>query len=181
MGYEKIYQWSQSGKSITGFTLDLLKAQDMIQKENIFYHLERPDRKLCGLLFKDRIYLIGSERETQSQLLEAVIEEIINKFAEFYKFKLDSYEGAFVSEFRDFDGTISTILDHLKDIVNVVMAYCDACGFSIHIIVKKSLFEKAENSYPIPLVYNHKGHAILIYLDRQYHVRASEIVDLSSE
>ncbi len=180
-GFENLYQWGQSGVSLSTFTLDILKAQDMAKTEHIFYHLERPNRKLSFYLNNDMIYIIGSDRETQSQLLEAVLEETIKHFSNFYKENLESYVGGFISEFRDFDKKLLTILDTLKDIVKVVMAPCQACGSPISVIVKKSILEKPHKSYPIPLVYCHKGHALLIYLDKQFQVRASEIVDMSLE
>ena len=178
-GFENLYQWGKSRTSISSFTLDLLKAQDMATTEDIFYHLERSNRKLSFLLKKDIIYIVGSETVTQSQLLEAVLEETTEKFTDFYKQKLNSYEGGFVSEYREFDMIFQKILDTLNDIVKVVMAPCKACGSTTKVLVKKSIFEKPHKSYPIPLVFCHKGHALLIYLDQQYQVRASEVVDMN--
>ena len=178
-GFENLYQWGKSGTSLSTFTLDILKAQDMAKTEDIFYHLERPNRKLSFILKKDMIYIVGSDTETQSQLLEAVLEETIKGFTEFYHQKLNSYVGGFVSEYREFDKIFLRTLDTLNDIVKIVMAPCKACGSPTNVIVKKSIFEKPHKSYPIPLVFCHKGHALLIYLDQHYQVRASEIVDMN--
>lgn len=178
-GFENLYQWGKSSTSFSGFALDILKAQDMAKTEDIFYHLERPHRKLSFILKKDMIYIVGSESETQSQLLEAILEESFKNFTDFYKRKLNSYVGGFVSEYREFDKIFLRVLDNLNDIVKIVMAPCKACGAPTKVVVKKSIFEKPHKSYPIPLVFCHKGHALLIYLDQQYQVRASEIVDMN--
>ena len=180
-GFENLYQWGKTGNVLSSFTLDLLKAQDMAKTEGIFYHLERPNRKLSFILKNEMVYVVGSDKEAQSQLLEAILEQSIISFTEFYKQKLNSYVGGFVSEYREFDKQLQRIIHTLNDYVKVVMTPCHACGsLPINVIVKKSIFDKPHKSYPIPLVHCHKGHALLIYLDKQYQVRASEIVEFNT-
>ena len=42
----------------------------------------------------------------------------------------------------------------------------------------ESFIENAE-SYPVPLVYNHKGHAILCFIDKNYDIRGVELVNVT--
>lgn len=179
-GYEDLYQWSQSSNSKSRFTIDILKAKNLAHKEGIFYHLERHDRKICFFLFKNMLYTVGSENETQFQLLEAIIEETSQEFASFYKIKLEQREAGFAYEQKEFDKKFQHIIADLKHIVTVVYAPCIACGQTISVIAKNSIVNRPEQRIPVPLVYTHQGHSLLIYIDKQFNVRGSEIVDISS-
>ena len=157
-----------------------LKAKNLAKKEDIFYHIERHDRKICFFLFKNMLYVVGSENETQFQLLEAIIEESSQEFASFYKKKLEQREAGFAYEHKEFDKKFLRIITDLKYIVTIVFAPCSVCGCTISVIAKNSIVNRPEQRLPVPLVYTHQGHSLLIYLDRQFNVRGSEIVDISS-
>jgi hypothetical protein len=179
-GYEDLYYWSQSTTPKSRFTIDILKAKDLAQKEGIFYHIERSDRKICFFLFQNMFYLVGSEKETQFQLLEAIIEEASQEFSSFYRNKLEQREAGFAFEQKDFNKKFEYIIEGLKHIVTVVFAPCPVCGCTITILAKNSIVNRLEQRIPVPLVYTHKGHSLLIYLDKQFNVRGAEIVDISS-
>ncbi len=179
-GFEDLYQWSKSSNSKSRFAIDVLKAKNLAQSEGIIYHLERPDRKICFFLFKNMFYLVGSEQETQFQLLEAIIEEASQDFATFYLNKLEQREAGFAYEQKEFDLKFEHIIGDLKHIVTVVFAPCPVCENTISVIAKNSIVNRPEQRIPVPLVYTHKGHSLLIYLDKQFQVRGSEIVDVSS-
>jgi hypothetical protein len=179
-GFEDLYSWNKTSSARSRFTLDILKAKDLAQKENIFYHIERQDRKICFMLFQNFIYIIGSEIHTQFQLLEAIIEEASQDFAEFYKNKIKQRDTSYLDENRDFDKRFEHIIGDLNHIVSLVLAHCDACGETIKIIAKNSILNKPDQYIPVPLVFTHKGHSLLIYLDKNFSVRGTEIVDVSS-
>ncbi|MBN2156982.1 MAG: hypothetical protein JW776_13140 [Candidatus Lokiarchaeota archaeon] len=180
-GYEDLYLWTRASASKSRFTIDVLKAKELARKDGIFYHIEHQDRKLCFFLFEKMLYLVGSENDVQFQLLEAIIEETSQEFFAFYKNKLEHYEGGFISDYKDFDNRFLYIIGDLKHIVTVVIAPCAVCGKSIGIIAKNSLINRfPEQRIPVPLVFTHQGHSLLIYLDKQFNVRGSEIVDISS-
>jgi len=179
-GFEDLYQWSKIGGSKSNFALDILNAKNLAEKEGVFYHLERPDRKVCFFLFKNMFYLVGSDNAIQFQLLEAIIEETSQEFSSYYQNKLEQRKAGFAYEHKEFDKKFEYIIGGLKHIVTIIFAPCSVCGKTINIIAKNSIINRPEQRMPLPLVYTHKGHSLLIYIDSHFQVRGSEIVDISS-
>ena len=64
------------------------------------------------------------------------------------------------------------------DLVNEIMVPCRVCNTVLSITVKRSFIENSE-SYPVPLVYTHEGHAILCFIDKNYAVRGVELVNIT--
>ena len=82
-----------------------------------------------------------------------------------------------------FDSFSSIVEDTFKnyenlDIIKLALVTCKGCKKTIPVIIKKSLIENSERS-TTPLVYSHSGHALLIYIDKQFKVRGNELVDLN--
>ena len=65
------------------------------------------------------------------------------------------------------------------DLVKKVDVLCRVCKATLPMYVKKSIIEE-ETSFPIPLVYIHKGHAIVTYIDQDFVVRGVELVHINS-
>ena len=105
-------------------------------------------------------YLVGSENETQFQLLEAIIEEASQEFLHFYQDKLERREAGYAYEQKEFDKKFEHIISDLKHIVTVVLAPCSVCGSTVTVLAKNSIVNKPEQSIPVPLVYTHKGHSL---------------------
>ncbi|TFG24267.1 MAG: hypothetical protein EU529_04635 [Promethearchaeota archaeon] len=148
---------------------------------NIFYSILKVDLKIVYFLKDKVVFSIGSNPEIQSQLLEAILEYLIEKF--FFMFDeslLLTCYGDVSSIFNSFTSVVeSTFKDY--DSLNIIktgLVTCKACNKTIPVIIKKSLVENSKKSN-IPLVYSHSGHAILIYFDKQFKIRGSEPVDVS--
>jgi hypothetical protein len=124
---------------------------------------------------------MGSNTEIQFQLLEALIEQVSKVFNETYD--IDSYikYGNFsTGVFNPFNEEINNIIKNFNslDLVNEIKVPCRVCNAVLQIIVKRSFIENAD-SYPVPLVYTHKGHAILCFIDKNYAVRGVELVNIT--
>ena len=52
------------------------------------------------------------------------------------------------------------------------------CNQVLPLVVKRSFILSAD-SYPVPLVYTHKGHAILCFIDKNFDVRGVELVNIT--
>ncbi|MFX1259241.1 MAG: hypothetical protein ACFFAN_15410, partial [Promethearchaeota archaeon] len=149
--------------------------------KNIFYCIPKADIKLVYYLEDDAVFSIGSNSEIQSQLLEALLEHLIEKFYDMYDKSL--FKSCYGDVCNIFDGFSSVLEDSLKnyerlDLIETSLVNCKACKKTIVVIIKKSLVEKSERTHT-PLVYNHSGHALLLYIDKQFKVRGQELVDIS--
>ena len=174
-----IFEWKPP-RSLKSFILDLnIVKQNPVS--NIFFHIFRGNTKIVHIRLKDLIYTIGSNPEIQYQLLEALIEQVSKIFNETYD--VDSYikYGNFsTAVFNPFNKEIDDIIKNFNslDLVNLIMVPCKVCNTVLTIKVKRSFIENSE-SYPVPLVYIHKGHAILCFIDKNYDVRGVELVNIT--
>ena len=172
-----IFEWKPP-RSLKSYILDLnVVKQNPVS--NIFFHIFRGNMKIVHIRLKDLIYTVGSNTEIQFQLLEALIEQVSKYFNE--KYDIDSYikYGNFsTTVFNPFKEDINEIIKNFNslDLVNEIMVPCRVCNTVLPITVKKSFIESSE-SYPVPLVYTHKGHAILCFIDKNYDVRGVELVN----
>jgi len=149
--------------------------------KNIFYSILKVDLKIVYYLKDKVVFSIGSNPEIQSQLLEAILEYLIEKF--FFMFDeslLLTFYGDLCNIFDSFTSVVeSTFKDYNNlNIIRTQLVNCKACNKNIPVIIKKSLIENSKKS-TIPLVYTHSGHAILIYFDKQCKIRGHEQVDVS--
>lgn len=151
--------------------------------KNIFYCLQKTDLKIVYTLKKEDevVFSIGSDPEVQSQLLEAILEYLIEKF--FSTFDKSLFMTCYGEKCNIFDGFNSIVEETFKnyenlDIIETALVTCKGCKKTIPVIMKKSLIESSEKS-ATPLVYSHSGHALLIYIDKHFKVRGNEIVDVS--
>ena len=174
-----IFEWKPP-RSLKSYILDLnVVKQNPVS--NIFFHLFRGNMKIVHIRLNNLIYTTGSNIEIQFQLLEALIEQVSKIFNEIYD--IDSYikYGNFsTGVFNPFKEEINNIIKNFNslDLVNEIKVPCRVCNTVLQIIVKKSFIENAE-SYPVPLVYTHKGHAILCFIDKNYAVRGVELVNIT--
>lgn len=149
--------------------------------KNIFYSILKLDLKIVYFLKDKVVFSIGSNPEIQSQLLEAILEYLIEKF--FFMFDeslLLTCYGDVSSIFNSFTSVVeSTFKDYNNlNIIKTGLVNCNACNRTIRVIIKKSLVENSKKS-TTPLVYSHSGHAILIYFDKHFKIRGHEPVEVS--
>ena len=174
-----IYEWKPP-RSYKSFILDLnIVKQNPVS--NIFFHIFRGNMKIVHIRINNLIYTAGSNIIVQFQLLEALIEKVSIEFNVKYDVEsYVSYGNITTTMFTSFNENIEGIIAGFNELntVRELKVPCMVCNTVLPIIVKKSFIENAE-SYPVPLVYMHKGHAILCFIDKNYDVRGVELVNIT--
>jgi hypothetical protein len=174
---QSIFEWKPPN-SYKSYMLDLniVKQNRM---SNIFFHLNKGNLKIVHIRKDKLIYSAGATNELQFQLLEALIEYISKKFYEIWDVDyVLSYENFTPTVFNAFKDNVHEIIKnfHTLDLVKVIHVECMACEKLLPLIVKISLIKNAE-SYPVPIVFDHLGHSILCYIDKNFQVRGVELVN----
>jgi len=175
----EIFEWKPS-RSYKSFILDL-----NIVKENpmsdIFFHMDKGNMKIVHIRKKNLIYSAGSNKEVQFQLLEALIEQVSKVFNATYDIEVIlSYGNFSTTIFNSFKEEVDKVIKNFEkfDLVKIINVPCMVCDKVLPLIVKKSFIENAE-SYPVPIVYIHEGHAILCFIDKNFDVRGVELVNIT--
>ena len=174
-----IFEWKPP-RSFKSFILDLnIVKQNPVS--NIFFHIFKGNMKIVHIRLKNIIYTAGSNNEVQFQLLEALIERVSVVFNEIYDIesyiKYDNFSTTILSPFKEEVDNIINNFNSLNSVMDLKVP-CMVCNTVLPVIVKRSFIENAE-SYPVPLVYNHKGHAILCFIDKNYDIRGVELVNVT--
>lgn len=174
-----LFEWKPA-KSFRRFDLDL-----NIVKENpvsdIFFHKDKGNMKIVHIRKDNLIYTVGASIKVQYQLLEALIEHVAFRFH-------DTYDVGVIMTYADFnpimfnkfkeqvEDTINNFAD--LDLVRRIQVECKVCRTVLPLFVKKSVIENAD-SHPVPIVYMHEGHAILCFIDQDFHHRGVELVTIT--
>ncbi len=152
--------------------------------KDIFCSIPNPDITIVYFIHKDTIFTLGAQPTIQSQILEALLEYLIETFFDMYdESLLTSCYSYGDSSCTIFNGFNEVFLDSLKnfknlDLIKASLVTCKGCNKTFQIIIKKSLIEKLLTP-TTPLVYVHSGHALLIYIDKQYKIRGTQLVSVS--
>ncbi|MFX1572619.1 MAG: hypothetical protein ACFFB0_07715 [Promethearchaeota archaeon] len=174
-----LFEWKPL-QSFRRFDLDL----NIVRKNkvnDIYFHKDKGNMKIVYIRKNDLIYTVGSSLEVQFQLLEALIEHIDLKFNETYDVGVILSYGNFSPNiFIGFKAVIDGILRKFAklDLVERIQVECRVCNKILPLFVKKSYIKNAE-SYPVPIVYVHAGHAILCFIDKNFHHRGVELVNIT--
>ena len=179
-GENTLYEY-KSPNSYKNYSLDL-KIIRKNKRDDIFFHIHRGNLKIVHLKQKSFFYSVGTETlEIQFQTLESIIEIIIKRFLETYAVDtILSYGEVSSSIFKHFDENVVKILGNFPslNLVRKVDVLCKVCEKKLPLFVRKSLIINAD-SFPVPLVYTHKGHSIVCYIDKQFNVRGVELVHIT--
>ncbi|MHA1197295.1 MAG: hypothetical protein ACTSRH_16490 [Promethearchaeota archaeon] len=174
-----IFEWKPPG-SYKSFVLDLnIYKKNTIK--NIFFHINKGNLKIAYIRKENLIYSAGSTNQMQYQMLEALIEQVIKDFNEMYAVDVIlSYENFSPNVFNNFKLKVEEIIDNFNElnIVKIINVPCMVCNQVLPLVVKRSFILSAD-SYPVPLVYTHKGHAILCFIDKNFDVRGVELVNIT--
>ena len=174
-----LFEWKPPA-SFRRFDLDLNIVRGN-KTTNIFFHKDKGNMKIVYIRKDDLIYIAGSSPQVQYQLLEALLEHIDLKFNETYDAKVIlSYGNFSPSIFSGFKDIIEEIIRNFADLdlVKRIHVECRVCNQVLPLFVKKSFIKNAE-SFPVPIVYNHEGHAILCFIDQDFHHRGVELVNIT--
>lgn len=150
--------------------------------EDIFFHLDKGNLKIAHIKKEDMIYTIGAAHEIQFQLLEAILEHVFEKFTEMYDLKVifSSYLDVNPIIFKNFKFELDHIINNLEELnlIQKASAYCPVCKKTLPVFIKRTIIKNTEY-FPIPMVYIHQGHAILIYVDMNLDIRGVELVSIT--
>ena len=82
--------------------------------------------------------------------------------------------------FNKFKTQVNEIIANFEKLrlVKVINIPCPACNKTLPLIIKNSFIKNAE-SYPVPIVYTHNGHAVLAFIDMNFNVRGVELVNMT--
>ncbi|MFX1345127.1 MAG: hypothetical protein ACFFAI_08450 [Promethearchaeota archaeon] len=176
---DTLFEWKPL-KSFRRFDLDL-----NVVKENpvsdIFFHRDKGNMKLAYIRINNLIYTVGANIKVQFQLLEALLEHVSFKFQEMYDVEVILSYGDFnPAMFNGFKQVLMNIIINFAnlDLVKRIQVECRVCKKVLVLFVKKSMIENAD-SYPVPIVYVHEGHAILCFIDQDFHHRGVELVNIT--
>ncbi len=175
-----LFDWKPP-MSFKSYILDLNIIKQNKSKY-IFFQIDKGNQKIVHIRYQnDLLFSAGSSTEVQFQLLEAFLEHVNAKFNEMFDIKvIFSYGNINASIFKSFKSSLEQIINdfHNLDLVKKVTIFCPVCNRTLPLFVKKSFIENAE-SYPVPLVYTHKGHASLCFIDKNFDVRGVELVKIT--
>ncbi len=174
-----LFEWKPLS-SHKSFILDL-NIVKMNPISDIFFHINKGNMKIIHIRKKKLIYTIGANNELQFQLLEALLEQLSLEFNDMYDAEVILSYGTFSSDiFRNFNNNIEKIITNFYELnlIKNVKVFCTVCNKVLPLIVKKSFINNAD-SYPVPLVYIHEGHAILCFIDKNFDVRGVELVNIT--
>ena len=173
-----LFDWKP--KVSKSYILDLNIVKENTAK-NIFFHINKGNMKIVHIRKDNLIYTIGAKEQVQFQILEALLEKVDERFHEIYDIKvIFSYGNISANIFNNFANEVDDIVENLKDLdlIQKVDVYCMVCKRTLSLFIKKSIMKTA-TSFPVPIVYNHKGHAIVCYIDQNFKVRGVELVNIT--
>ena len=174
-----LFEWKPPN-SYRRFDLDLNIVKENVMSD-IFFHRDKGNMKIVFIRKNDLLYTVGSSPQIQYQLLEALLEQVDMEFNEMYDIGVIlSYGNSNSNIFNGFTEIIDNIIKNFGelDIVKRIHVECRVCKTVLPLFVKKSFIDNAE-SYPVPIVYMHKGHAILCFIDQNYQHRGVELVNIT--
>ena len=175
-----LFEWKPPG-SFKSFILDLNIIKEN-KVSNIFFHINKGNLKIVHIRKHNLIYSVGASKEVQYQILEALLEEIDKQFNEMYDLDVIlSFSNTNAAIFKSFKQEMAQIIEnfHSLHLVKKVDVLCRVCKATLPMYIKKSIISVAE-SFPVPLVYIHKGHAIVTYIDQDFVVRGVELLHINS-
>lgn len=161
--------------------LDVRPTRYSTSTENIFYCIIKTNIKVVYIKKENVVFSIGAHSDIQSQFMEAIVEYLINSFYDMFDESLLTTLYGDVSDiFSSFTQVVEDTLSNYENlnIIEIPLVTCKGCNKTIPVIIKKSLIENSTKN-TTPLVYAHSGHAILIYVDKQYKIRGHDIVGIS--
>ena len=167
-------------KSFKSFILDMNIIKEN-KTEDIFFHINKGNIKIVHIRKNNLYYTIGSSEEIQFQILEAILEEIDKQFNDIYALDVIlSFTNTNPAIFKAFKDNIDYIIDHFPNLglIKKVNVLCKVCKTTLPMYIKTSIKDH-ETSFPVPVVFTHKGHSIITYIDEDFVVRGVEVVHIT--
>ncbi len=183
-GQDSYFTWSNPVVENQFSKMDVITARSFAGNAGEYVHLKRKESKVVfrqvpspdGGIAKVLI-VVGTAVTCQHQVMEAVLDFIGERWFTRYGGKTSFSGGPEV--FVDFAGEVRAAFEVVpKERVRMVLVNCRACHQVYKINVKTALVDHA-SSFPVPLVFVHANHALLIYIDRGYQSRGECLVNVS--
>ncbi|MHA1610657.1 MAG: hypothetical protein ACTSYU_01275 [Promethearchaeota archaeon] len=170
-----IFKWKQPNSVL--FRMDVIAARAEAS-EDYFRRQERSNVRIMFIKKDNLVFTIGSDDTIQYQLLEAILESVMEEFLQTYG--MFSYSLSGLSNlFEGFQDVILKLFETVqRDRVTWVLVPCKLCKISHALCINKTLIEKAP-SFPISIVYLHKGIGLTVYIDAHMKVRGVEPVTIT--
>lgn len=150
-------------------------------EQKVYYVIAKSDIKLVYFVVNDVVFTMGAHADLQSLLMETLLEYMIKQFFEMFDESLFmACYGEQCHIFNSFDEVVTDVFRNYEklDLFMTSLVHCKGCNKTLKIIIKKSLVENSTKP-TVPIVYVHSGHAVLVYVDKQYKVRGNELVTMS--
>lgn len=173
----ELVRWVKPGASV--FRMDILAAR--AEATNYYKKIDNPQKKMRTVFIKDSklVFNITADESLQYQLLEAILEQIILDFHNNYGNLCCEIIAGTENMFQGYEKRIPSIIEKANtEAVKWVKCECRICKTDYLVCIKKSLVEKASN-FPVSIVFYHRGHGTVIYLDANFKVRGVEIVEIT--
>ncbi|MHA1519594.1 MAG: hypothetical protein ACTSRK_05370 [Promethearchaeota archaeon] len=170
-----IFKWKQPNSVL--FRMDVIAARAEAS-EDYFRRQERSNVRIMFIKKDNLVFTIGSDDTIQYQLLEAILESVMEEFLQTYG--MFSYSLSGLSNlFEGFQDVILKLFETVqRDRVTWVLVPCKLCKISHALCINKTLIEKA-SSFPISIVYLHRGIGLTVFLDAHIKVRGVEPVTIT--
>ncbi|MHA1674075.1 MAG: hypothetical protein ACTSYI_10665 [Promethearchaeota archaeon] len=170
-----LFKWKQPNSVL--FRMDIIAARAEAN-EDYFRRQERSNVRILFIKKNNLIFTIASDDSIQFQLLEALLERIMEEFLDNYGMFTFSITGL-SNLFEGFQEVVLKLFETVQhERVTWVLVPCKLCKISHALCINKTLIEKAP-SFPISIVYLHKGIGLIVYLDAHMKVRGVEPVTIT--
>ena len=170
-----LFKWKQPNSVL--FRMDIIAARAEAN-EDYFRRQERSNVRMMFIKKNNLIFTIASDESIQFQLLEALLERIMGEFLDNYGMFTFSITGL-SNLFEGFQEVIIKLFETVQhERVTWVLVPCKLCKINHALCINKTLIEKAP-SFPISIVYLHKGIGLIVYLDAHMKVRGVEPVTIT--
>jgi hypothetical protein len=161
------------------FRMDIIAARASATK--YFQKIEKSHSRTAFIKNGLLTFLISAEEGAQYQLLEAILEYVIEEFNRIYgNMNFETMSGGVSTIFAGFESIIPGLFEKTqKERVKLLKANCRTCNCDFEVYVKKTLVEKGSN-FPVSIVFLHKNHGMIIYIDANFKVRGAEITEITA-
>jgi len=170
-----LVRWVNNSTSV--FRLDILAAR--AAASTFYQKMEKNRTRMVYIKQNSLVFIISADESIQYQLLEAVIESIIQDFNTTYGSFCGETMSGCTTMYDSYSSQIPELCKKAESTaVQWVKANCRGCKADFEICIKKSFIQNAKN-FPVSIVFFHRGHGIVLYLDANTKVRGAELVDIT--
>jgi len=170
-----LIRWAQNSNSV--FRLDILAAR--AAASSFYQKMEKNRSRMVYIKQNSLVFVISADENVQYQLLEAILEEIVKDFNDTYGLMCGETISGCTTMYDGYMPRIPELcVKAEKTAVFWVKANCRGCKADYEICLKKSFIQNAKN-FPVSIVFFHRGHGIVLYIDANSKVRGAELVDIT--